>query len=74
MYLYFLPQTGVVKQTPIRSENYWVYRVREAHRKKLEEGVAGAKLVDSILRYPDEFLGWLHTVDTKWDQHSGLER
>jgi hypothetical protein len=68
---YFELNTGIVKNTPIRS-NFYVYRLPKACLAKVELAVASAGLSSAGFSYDPEFIEWLAKHDTKWDQKSGL--
>jgi hypothetical protein len=70
---FFEPRTGIVKREPIRS-NFYVYRLEQKYLAKVELAVENdSSLHDIGLVYPQEFMQWLDSVDTKWDQKLGLK-
>lgn len=68
---YFEPQTGIVKNTPVRS-NFYVYRLPDTALAKVQLAVNQARLDSCGFTYTPEFLAWLDSNDTHWNQRSGL--
>lgn len=71
MYIYFEPQSGLVKKEPIRS-NFYVVRLPASYLGKVELGIARARLEAEGFVYEPSFIHWIEVVDTRWDQKTGL--
>lgn len=70
-HFYFEPTTGIVKDTPIRS-NFYVYRLRNEHRVHIERWAKICRLGPHGLEYPNVVMQALARLDTRWDQKTGL--